>query len=224
MAEQEKPQMGMGRRIWLAIAPDASKDEDGRDNFNSRSQFVLCAMGGAVGLGNLLRFPSVVYNNYGLQFFIPYFIALFVIGIPILTLQIVLGQTYRAGCVTAWNGLNRRCRGIGFSEVFNGFAVVGYYVPILAYAMNYFRVSFQSPLPWVGYGDDPEMATRGFFYNEVVQVQFPTGDKEAGEWASYGGSGLVGETVAWCFFTWAITWMLVSPVVPFTSPWLCPLS
>jgi solute carrier family 6 GABA transporter-like protein 1 len=217
MAEQEKPQMGMGRRIWLAIAPDASKDEDGRDNFNSRSQFVLCAMGGAVGLGNLLRFPSVVYNNYGLQFFIPYFIALFVIGIPILTLQIVLGQTYRAGCVTAWNGLNRRCRGIGFSEVFNGFAVVGYYVPILAYAMNYFRVSFQSPLPWVGYGDDPEMATRGFFYNEVVQVQFPTGDKEAGEWASYGGSGLVGETVAWCFFTWAITWMLTFKGVGLTG-------
>ena len=105
MDEQEKPKVGLGRRLWLMVAPDATKDVDGRDNFNSRTQFVLCAMGGAVGLGNLLRFPSVVYNNYGLQFFIPYFIALFLIGIPILTLQIVIGQTYRAGCVTAWNSV-----------------------------------------------------------------------------------------------------------------------
>lgn len=202
MAEQEKPKVGIGRRIWLAVAPDAKKDEDGRDNFNSRAQFVLCAMGGAVGLGNLLRFPSVVFNNYGLQFFVPYFIALFLIGIPILTLQIVIGQTYRAGCVTAWNSLNRRCRGVGFSEVFNGFAVVGYYVPILAYAMNYFRLSFQSPLPWSDWED-----TQDFFYEEVVRVQHPTGNKTLGEWASYGGSGMVAETVGWCVFTWVIVYM-----------------
>lgn len=217
MAEQEAPKMSTGRRIWLFIAPDAAKDEDGRDNFNSRKQFILCAIGGAVGLGNLLRFPSVVYNNYGLQFFIPYLIALFVIGIPILTLQIVVGQTYRAGCVTAWNSVNHRLRGVGFAEVFNGFAVVGYYVPILAYAMNYFRVSFQSPLPWIDYKDTPRASTEGYFYEQVVKVQMPTGDKDAGEWASYGGSGLINETVGWCVFTWFMTWLLTFKGVGLTG-------
>jgi solute carrier family 6 GABA transporter-like protein 1 len=53
------------RRIFAKFAPDAKKDSDGRDVFGSRAQFVLCAMGGAVGLGNLLRFLSVVHNNYG---------------------------------------------------------------------------------------------------------------------------------------------------------------
>lgn len=139
--------MGLGRRLYLMVAPNAAKDEDGRDNFNSRAQFVLCAMGGAVGLGNLLRFPSVIYNNYGLQFFIPYLIALFLIGIPLLILEITMGQTYRAGCVTAWHGLNHRSKGLGFAQVFNGFTVVGYYIPILAFAMTYFRMSFQNPLP-----------------------------------------------------------------------------
>jgi SNF family Na+-dependent transporter len=33
--------------------------------------FILAAMGGAVGLGNLLRYPAVVYANNGLQWFIP---------------------------------------------------------------------------------------------------------------------------------------------------------
>src|SRR6478609_5454200 len=100
---EEKAKQSLGKKLWLLVFPDADKDEDGRDNFKSRSQFVLCAMGGAVGLGNLLRFPSVVFNNYGLQFFIPYFIALFLIGIPILILEITLGQAYRGGCVIAWN-------------------------------------------------------------------------------------------------------------------------
>lgn len=203
--------MGIGKRIYLFIAPDAKKDEDGRDNFNSRAQFILCAMGGAVGLGNLLRFPSVIYNNYGLQFFIPYFIALFLIGIPILTLEIVMGQAYRAGCVTAWNNLNHRAKGVGFAMVFNGYSVVGYYVPILAWAMSYFRRSFTSPLPWAGQN------TQDFFFDNVVRNQAPIGDKDAGDMLSYPGTGIVGETAGWTFFTWFIVWMCMFKGVGLTG-------
>ncbi|CRK14606.1 hypothetical protein BN1723_016867 [Verticillium longisporum] len=209
--QQERPKMGMGKRIYLFIAPDAKKDEDGRDNFNSRAQFILCAMGGAVGLGNLLRFPSVIYNNYGLQFFIPYFIALFLIGIPILMLEIVMGQAYRAGCVTAWNNLNHRAKGVGFSMVFNGYSVVGYYVPILAWAMSYFRRSFTSPLPWAGQN------TQDFFFDNVVRNQAPVGDLDAGDMLSYPGTGIVGETAGWVFFTWFIVWMCMFKGVGLTG-------
>ncbi|KAL6918987.1 hypothetical protein ACHAPO_009263 [Fusarium lateritium] len=197
-AEGRKP--GMAKRIFLMLAPDSAKDEDGRDNFNSRSQFVLCAMGGAVGLGNLLRFPSVVFNNYGLQFFIPYFFALFLVGIPILILEITLGQAYRGGCVIAWNNVNHRAKGIGFSMVFNGFSVVGYYVPILAFAMAYFRMSFQSPLPWDG------KDTIQFFNEEVVRNVDPTGGEDGGM-LHYPGRGIVGETFGWCMMIWAVVWM-----------------
>ncbi|RSL45372.1 hypothetical protein CEP54_014296 [Fusarium duplospermum] len=196
------PKPGLAKRIFLLLAPDSAKDDDGRDNFNSRSQFVLCAMGGAVGLGNLLRFPSVVFNNYGLQFFIPYAVALFLIGIPILLLEITLGQAYRGGCVTAWNNVNHRAKGIGLSMVFNGFSVVGYYVPILAWAMTYFRLSFKSPLPWAG-GD-----TVDFFLNEVVRNIPPTGgDDDGGGLKSYPGRGIIGETFGWGIMIWFVTWM-----------------
>ncbi|KAH6680071.1 creatine transporter [Plectosphaerella plurivora] len=205
----EAPKVSTGRRLWLMVAPDAKKDEDGRDNFNSRTQFVLCAMGGAVGLGNLLRFPSVVYNNYGLQFFVPYFFALFLIGIPILILEIVIGQTYRAGCVTAWNNNNHRAKGIGFSMVFNGFAVGGYYVPILAYAMNYFRRSFESPLPWI------EMGSQDFFMNEIVKPTSLLG--EDGNYKWYGSMNVIGETAAWSFMIWFVTWMCMFKGVGLTG-------
>ncbi|KAM0322003.1 hypothetical protein ACHAQA_009745 [Verticillium albo-atrum] len=212
MATQEQsPKMGIGRRIYLYLAPDAKKDEDGRDNFNSRTQFILCAMGGAVGLGNLLRFPSVIFNNHGLQFFIPYLIALFLIGIPILILEIVMGQAYRAGCVTAWNNLNHRSKGVGFSMVFNGYSVVGYYVPILAWAMTYFRLSFINPLPWAG------KDTEKFFYDEVVRNGAPIGDKNEGDMLYYPNTGIVGETAGWVFLTWFIVWMCMFKGVGLTG-------
>ena len=108
------------KNILMKLSPAAKKSEDGRDMFSNRIQFVLCAMGGAVGLGNLLRFPSVVYNNYGLQFFIPYFIALFFVALPVLVLEIALGSVYRGGPVLAWHSNNKRAKGIGLAVVFNG--------------------------------------------------------------------------------------------------------
>ncbi|KAI6365561.1 hypothetical protein MCOR25_005337 [Pyricularia grisea] len=198
--QQDKTtQTSFGRKLWLLVAPDAKKDEDGRDNFNSRSQFVLCAMGGAVGLGNLLRFPSVVYNNYGLQFFIPYFFALFFIGIPILCLEICLGQAYRGGCVTAWNNNNHRAKGVGFSMVFNGYAVSGYYVAILGYALSYFRRSFENPLPWQG------KDTIEYFFDEIVQRVEPIG--EPGSMMYYPSMRVIGETAGWSFLIWFATWI-----------------
>lgn len=205
----EGPRQSLPKRLWHMVAPDAKKDEDGRDNFSSRAQFVLCAMGGAVGLGNLLRFPSVVYNNYGLQFFIPYFFALFLIGIPILVLEICLGQAYRAGCVTAWNNNNHRAKGVGFATVFNGFSVGGYYVPILAYAMNYFRQSFQSPLPWKG------KDTVAFFLDEVVQTVSAVG--EVGSIKSYPSMEMVKETALWSLMIWFLTWICMFKGVGLTG-------
>ena len=120
--------MNVAKKVLSALSPEAKKSEDGRDMFGNRIQFVLCAMGGAVGLGNLLRFPSVVYNNYGLQFFIPYLGALFFVAMPVLILEIALGTVYRGGPVLAWHSNNKRAKAIGLSVVFNG--VSGFRVEI----------------------------------------------------------------------------------------------
>lgn len=41
------------------------KGDDGRDLWQSRISYLLASMGGAIGFGNLLRFPSQVFNNNG---------------------------------------------------------------------------------------------------------------------------------------------------------------
>ena len=144
--------MGLVLKLGRCFAPQAEKEDDGRDMWPSRASFVLAAMGGAVGLGNLLRYPSQVFANYGLQWFIPYLMALLLLGIPALLLEISLGQAYRGGCVVAYHHLHPRTKGVGLAIIFAGYVIVTYYVPILAGAATSVRHSFQRPLARPGRG------------------------------------------------------------------------
>lgn len=82
----------LGRRMFT---DNTKKTEDGRDQWGSRAAYVLASMGGAVGFGNLLRYPSQVFNNNGLQWFIPYLLAITGLAIPVLVLEVAIGQAYR---------------------------------------------------------------------------------------------------------------------------------
>jgi len=63
-----------------------------RERWSSRVAFIFAGIGAAIGFGNVWRFPSLVYKYGGGAFFIPYLLALVVIGIPMLVLEIALGQ------------------------------------------------------------------------------------------------------------------------------------
>lgn len=55
-----------------------------RETFSGRKAFLMAAIGSAVGLGNIWRFPYTTYENGGGAFIIPYIIALLTAGIPLL--------------------------------------------------------------------------------------------------------------------------------------------
>lgn len=190
------------------IAPPPQKSEDGRDQWPSRAAFLLAAMGGCAGQGNLLRYPSVVYNNYGLQWFIPYLLAVFVVAIPSLILEISIGQAYRGGTVIAFNNINKRLKGIGMGPILVSFIVVQYFTVNLAWIMNYFRNSFQTPLPWEG-------RIEQFYMDDVVANVDPVagnltaGNSAVSKYTVYPGTTLIGETVGWSAFIWFLIWISI---------------
>ncbi|KAK2608753.1 hypothetical protein QQS21_002742 [Conoideocrella luteorostrata] len=190
------------------LLPAPQQSPDGRDQWPSRMAFLLAAMGGCAGMGNLLRYPSQVFNNSGLQWFIPYLMCVFLIAIPVLVLEIAIGQAYRGGCVVANNAVNHRLRGLGLSLLYVGFVVSPYFVANLAWIMRYFRSSFQSPLPWDGRGED-------FFYKDVVANvdplpgSFSPDGSEVLRYTSYPGVGMIAETVGWTVFTWFLVWVSI---------------
>ncbi|KAM3474866.1 hypothetical protein MY8738_007664 [Beauveria namnaoensis] len=200
--------MGTFAKIVNIVAPKSNKSADGRDQWPSRAAFLLASMGGCAGMGNLLRYPSQTFNNHGLQWFIPYLMCVFLIAIPVLVLEIAIGQAYRGGCVVAYNNISHRLKGTGLSLIFVGTVVSPYFVVNLAWIMIYFRNSFRSPLPWTGRSEE-------FYMQDVVANvdpipgNFSADGSSVTKYVEYPGVAVIGETVGWAIFTWFLVWVSI---------------
>jgi len=123
----------------------------------------MAAIGSAIGLGNIWRFPYLTYKFGGGAFLIPYLIALFVVGIPLLILEFGLGQKFQKGALGSFKSINKRFGSIGFVAVAAGFIVITYYAVVMAWSVIYLLGSFKSPLPWQSGSND-------FFFGKVLQI------------------------------------------------------
>ncbi|CRK96853.1 CLUMA_CG010048, isoform A [Clunio marinus] len=128
------------------IADDAPGDE--RESWDSKITFLLATIGYAVGLGNVWRFPYLAQKNGGGAFLVPYFIMLFIQGLPIFFLELAIGQRLRKGAIGVWNEVSPYLGGIGISSAIVSFIVALYYNTIIAWCLIYFLHSFENPLPW----------------------------------------------------------------------------
>jgi hypothetical protein len=84
----------------MSYASESEEYDNGfkeRERWSSRAAFYFAAVGSAVGFGNIWRFPALVFEYGGAVFFIPYIAAVLLIGLPILVLEISLGQYYETG-------------------------------------------------------------------------------------------------------------------------------
>lgn len=122
-----------------------------REQWGSRAGFLLAAIGSAVGLGNIWRFPYVAYDNGGGAFLVPYLIALLTAGIPLLVLEYTLGHRFRGSAPLALRRLHRRAEFLGWWQVGVCFLISSYYAVVIAWAVAYTGFAFD--LSW---GDDPE--------------------------------------------------------------------
>lgn len=62
------------------------------DHWSSRFAFLMAAVGFAVGLGNIWRFPYIAGENGGAAFVIIYLVCVFGIGVPILVAELMVGR------------------------------------------------------------------------------------------------------------------------------------
>jgi len=113
-----------------------------RERWPSRAAFIFAAIGSAAGLGNIWRFPYLTYKYGGGAFLIPYLIALFVTGIPLLILEFALGQKIQKGAVDAFAAIRRKFSVIGWWAILGSFIIAFYYSVILAWSLKYLIASF----------------------------------------------------------------------------------
>ena len=142
----------------------AGTQEARRGAFSSRKVFILAAIGSAVGLGNIWRFPYVAYENGGGAFVIPYLIALLTAGLPFLFLDYALGHKHRGSAPLSLARESRKAEPLGWWQVGICFVIAIYYAVIIAYALRY--TFFSVDKAW---GDDPE----SYFFGDFLQTSDP---------------------------------------------------
>uniref|UniRef100_W5M635 Transporter n=1 Tax=Lepisosteus oculatus TaxID=7918 RepID=W5M635_LEPOC len=119
-----------------------------RPTWSRQIEFTLAGIGCAVGLGNVWRFPYLCYRSGGGAFLVPYIIMLVVLGIPLLYMELAVGQYHRLGPVHAMAKVCPLLKGAGMATVAISFIMCTYYNVIITWALYYFFSSFQSLLPW----------------------------------------------------------------------------
>lgn len=135
-----------------------------RGMFSSRRVFILAAIGSAVGLGNIWRFPYVAYENGGGAFIVPYLVALLTAGIPFLFLDYALGHRHRGSAPLSFARLRPGAEGLGWWQVGICFMIAVYYAAVIAWAVRYTFFSLDQ-----AWGSDPE----GFFFGDFLQAGAP---------------------------------------------------
>lgn len=118
--------------------------------FNTRNYFILAAIGSAVGLGNIWRFPYVAFKNGGGAFILPYLAALLLAGIPILFFDYAIGNRYRGSAPLALRRLGNWTESLGWWQVMVAFIIGIYYAAVVAWAAMYTWYSLTT-----AWGDDP---------------------------------------------------------------------
>ncbi|HET6530124.1 MAG TPA: sodium-dependent transporter [Actinoplanes sp.] len=130
-----------------------------RDQWGSRLGFILAAMGSAIGLGNIWRYPYVVYENGGGAFLIPYFIAIATAAVPLLILEYSLGHRYRHAAPFAFRQVRRNAEWLGWFQIGISLLIMTYYIVVIGWVISYFYYSFGTR-----WGDDPN----AFFFGDYL--------------------------------------------------------
>lgn len=130
----------------------------------------MAAIGSAIGLGNVWRFPYIAYTNGGGAFLIPYFVALFTAGIPMLILEFSVGHWSRHGAPETFKKIGKNWEWVGWWAALVPFVIVTYYIVIMAWCFSYLLYSLD--LRW-------GMNAESFFLTDFLSVT--TGPLQIGE-------------------------------------------
>jgi len=129
-----------------------SIDEVVREHWATRAGFILAAVGSAVGLGNIWRFPFQVGQEGGSAFLLMYLFFILLIGLPAMLVEFTVGRHTERNPVGALGAIGGRAwRYVGGLFILIGFVILSYYSVVAGWVLRYFVGSFTG-----AYAADPE--------------------------------------------------------------------
>ena len=110
-----------------------------RETWSGSFGFILAAIGSAVGLGNIWRFPYVTGENGGAAFYLIYIGCIFLVGIPVMLAEILIGRHSRRNAVGAFSSMkpDTPWSAVGWLCIATGFIILSYYSVVGGWVLHY---------------------------------------------------------------------------------------
>lgn len=138
-----------------------------RERWLRPRHFIFAALGSAIGLGNVWRFPYLTFEYGGAAFLVAWMISLIVLGVPWLMLEFGMGRYFQSGAPGVFAGIGKKWEWVGWWPVFAAFVIITYYTVVMAWCLHY--VIGGATLAW-GVGEAGAKAAGGYFFNEVLRL------------------------------------------------------
>ncbi|MGE3954054.1 MAG: sodium-dependent transporter [Parachlamydiales bacterium] len=114
-----------------------------REHWATRVGFIMAALGSAIGLGTLWKFPYVTGESGGGLFVLVYLGCTLFIGIPVFIAELLLGRRAQRGVVGIFSTLSEKgnWRAVGFLAVLAPILILSYYHVVAGWGLNYVFLS-----------------------------------------------------------------------------------
>ena len=113
------------------------------ETWSSRLTFLLAAVGAAIGLGNIWKFPYIMGANGGSAFVLVYLLSILFVAVPILIAEIMLGRRgkqsppHTMAIIARQEGRSKNWSIVGWLGIFAAYLIMTYYSVIAGWAMSY---------------------------------------------------------------------------------------
>ena len=120
--------------------------ENSRGSFGSKLGVILATAGSAVGLGNIWRFPYMTGQNGGAAFILIYLVCIFMLGIPGMVAEFIIGRHSAANAARSYKNLsNGKPWGVvGYMGVFTSMIILGFYAVVAGWCLQYLYASIMA--------------------------------------------------------------------------------
>ena len=158
--------------------------------WNSNFAFMMAMIGSAVGLGNIWRFPNVLYSNGGGSFMIPYIVSLFLLGISFVLVEYAVGFKFKRSLARILFAVSKKLEPVAWFILLIVFLIATYYVCVVGWDLIYIVLSLTK-----AWGANPDL----YFANNVLQAS----DSISGIFT------IVPMVFASVFAIWFMAWFII---------------
>ncbi|NLY09550.1 MAG: sodium-dependent transporter [Tissierellia bacterium] len=147
---------------------------ENREGFNSTFGMIMAAVGSAVGLGNIWRFPYIVGMNGGGAFLLVYLAIVVIIGVPLMMSELVIGRRGQSDSVGSFKNLapGKKWYISGVIGVLASFMILSFYAVVAGWTLEYiYKAATNS---FVGQSPDQLAAMFSTFISSPIKPIFWT--------------------------------------------------